>query len=1042
MSSPPEIVDDPGALDGAEDPDPSTLAPPVVVALVAHDPGPWFEDALASLGAQDYPNLSVLVIDAGTTGDLIGRVAPVLPSAFVRRVEGNPGFGAAANDVLGVVEGAAFFCFCHDDVALDPGAIRSLVEEALRSNAGIVGPKLVDWDEPERLLEVGLAADKAGVVTSLVDPGELDQEQHDAIRDVFAVPSACVLVRADLFTVLEGFDPGIELHGEDLDLCWRAQVAGARVVVVPEAKARHRSRLLERSDERDIDHVRRSRARHRVRTVLTCYSRFHLLRVIPQALVLLVAEVVLAVAGGRFRQAGDLVGAWSWNLGQLGDIRERRAKLRAIRRFPDSEVRRLQMRGSARFTSFLRGELGQAEQLRDSLFGVGRGITESFTSGPRRLVLAAWLLVAFAVVVGSRDLVAGRVPFAGSFSPIDASPFTLLRAYLSGWHTAGTGSEAPVPTLVGLLGLAGLPTFGQRGLLQILLVVGMIPAGAAGAWRLTRPFGSRRARAATLALYVANPLPYDAIARGSWGGVIAYGASPWLLHRLLRAVGDEPYERIERVRAITGCALLLALVGALVPVVLPLFVLVALAIVVGSLAAGAVGRALEALVLALVAGLLAAAMHLPWALDFVLPGSRWWNVGGVAPVGVDEVRFVDLLRFHVGDFGVPILGWALPVAALLPLLLGRGWRFRWAVRAWAITLTCWAVAWAGANGFLGVEVPSPHVVLAPAAASLAFAAGLGLVAFEQDLKSHRFGFRQVVSIASFVAVLLAIVPVLVAATDGRWGAPALDLGRALAFLDDEDHRTLWIGDPALLPLAGHELDDDVAYAIADGVPGIVDRVATSPSSGDELVGDALQLVAEGRTDRLGRMLAPFGIRYVVLVSSSAPSRASGIDEPLPEGLDDAIGRQLDLRRLPVDPAVAVFENTEPASTRMVVDAADLDDARAFTADLASAEPVLRDGDGHLRWRGRVDRGSTVHHAVPASDRWELSVGGDAAERSTSLGWANRYDVGDSSGEAVLRYRTAPSRYLAVLGQLVLWAVVIRLAVRRRRAVTTTTEVAA
>ena len=49
-----------------------------------------------------------------------------------------------------LVEGAGFFCFLHDDVALDPSTISELVAETYRSNAGIVGPKLVDWDRPER----------------------------------------------------------------------------------------------------------------------------------------------------------------------------------------------------------------------------------------------------------------------------------------------------------------------------------------------------------------------------------------------------------------------------------------------------------------------------------------------------------------------------------------------------------------------------------------------------------------------------------------------------------------------------------------------------------------------------------------------------------------------------------------------------------------------------------------------------------------------------------------------------------------------------
>ena len=75
-----------------------------------------------------------------------------------------------------------------------------------------------------------------------MERGELDQEQHDAVRDVFALPSACMLVRADLFRALGGFDPSISFYGDDVDLCWRAHLSGARVVVVPAARARHHGR--------------------------------------------------------------------------------------------------------------------------------------------------------------------------------------------------------------------------------------------------------------------------------------------------------------------------------------------------------------------------------------------------------------------------------------------------------------------------------------------------------------------------------------------------------------------------------------------------------------------------------------------------------------------------------------------------------------------------------------------------------------------------------------------------------------------------------
>jgi cellulose synthase/poly-beta-1,6-N-acetylglucosamine synthase-like glycosyltransferase len=56
-------------------------APPVVTVVVAKEQGDWLEECLAALGAQDYPNQSVLVVDAGIGGDPAPRVAAVLPDA-------------------------------------------------------------------------------------------------------------------------------------------------------------------------------------------------------------------------------------------------------------------------------------------------------------------------------------------------------------------------------------------------------------------------------------------------------------------------------------------------------------------------------------------------------------------------------------------------------------------------------------------------------------------------------------------------------------------------------------------------------------------------------------------------------------------------------------------------------------------------------------------------------------------------------------------------------------------------------------------------
>ncbi len=214
------------------------LYPPVVAVVVTRNPGPWLEATLASLAAQDYAELTVLVVDCGSDEDPTPRVADVLPRAFVRRLDGSAGFAGAANEALRTVEGAVFLLLCHDDVVLDPPVVRVLVEEAYRSNAGILGPKIVSVENPEILLDVGRSIDRFGAPYTGIEPGEVDQEQHDGVRDVFYVTNATMLVRTDLFEELDGFDPATFPGAEDLDLCWRARLAGARVLVAPDVRGR------------------------------------------------------------------------------------------------------------------------------------------------------------------------------------------------------------------------------------------------------------------------------------------------------------------------------------------------------------------------------------------------------------------------------------------------------------------------------------------------------------------------------------------------------------------------------------------------------------------------------------------------------------------------------------------------------------------------------------------------------------------------------------------------------------------------------------
>src|SRR2546427_7063779 len=96
--------DEPGGDEHEADDAVEAPSAPPVVAVVVTTGGPWLDAAIASLAAQDYPALSVLVLDNAAEDDPTARIAHEMPTAFVRRLPENGGFAAAAKEALSSVE--------------------------------------------------------------------------------------------------------------------------------------------------------------------------------------------------------------------------------------------------------------------------------------------------------------------------------------------------------------------------------------------------------------------------------------------------------------------------------------------------------------------------------------------------------------------------------------------------------------------------------------------------------------------------------------------------------------------------------------------------------------------------------------------------------------------------------------------------------------------------------------------------------------------------------------------------------------------------
>ena len=978
--------------------------------VVAHEPGDWFVETLESLALQDYEHLRVAVVDAAGSG--IGvRARAVIDDAVIIDASGSTGFAEAANAVLSADLEADFLLVCHDDVALAPDAVSILMAEALRSRAGIVGPKLVDWDRPEMIVHAGYEVDRFGVGADIADVGELDQEQHDGVRDVFALPSAALLIRRGLFVTLGGFDGAMTHRGEDIDLCWRAQMAGARVMIVGGAVVRHRSRLVARTG---VEDVRLTRARHALRAMLVNHGRISLMIFVPLALLMSIAETLLALITARFGRVREVVSAWAWNIARLDVVVQRRRANAQVRKVRQADVTAMQYLGSARLTAFVRRHFGG-----DSgglLAAAGRGVLGELRTGTTRLAWISWAVVLAVVLFGSRSLIREGVPAVGDFAAFPDTAGDLLGAWWRGWTERGTG--APSSNLGALvhLGILGWLLFGSMGLVRTLWVIGPILAGLIGAYRLLAATGSRRAQVGTLVAYLLVPLPFVSVSSGSISGLVGYAAAPWMLREMLRASGTAPFRNSgPRVGNLVSAAVALGAVAGiaalLVPAAAGLLVPLAAGLAVGGLLAGRPGGIARLMAATVMAIPVIAFLALPMVVDAVASGAPWAVIADGRDGSAGPTSFGEILRFAVGHDDPGSLVWLFAVPMAVPLLLGRGWRLEQAVRFWMVAVAAWALALAAQRGALPFGLPDLQLLLAPAAVSVAALCGMAVLSIEHDLRFSHFGWRQALVPATVAASLLLAAGSVGLLEDGRWGLVGSGHHGALRFEPPVlagSYRVLWIGAPEFLAVEGRSLGPGLAWAATAGDSvTVIDRSVPVDAGRADLVETVLNEITAGRTTRGGRLLAGLGVRYVVLLHRLAPAPFSTAGEarPVPAGLVSSVRSQLDLELIDgTNSAVDVFVNSSWVPMR-ALQAPGFDAGILEITDL-EARPVgvgaaIFSGAGPP-WSGSVPDGAEVLVSHTPRPGWELSVDGEAVPRREALSWARAY-LPSGGGEAVLSY---------------------------------------
>ncbi len=199
----------------------------------------YLEECFSSLLNQSRRDFDIYLVDNSSTDGSVAFTAKNFPLIKIIANTENYGFAQGYNRAIALID-AEYIALVNADTKADPDWFENLIHVfEMDKNIAIAGSKLLFYDHPDTINSAGIKLTFAGIGYD-IGFGRKDNGLSGSSRSVGAVCGAAMMVRKSVFSELGGFDPDYFLICEDTDLCWRAWLAGYKVVIEPSSHMFHK----------------------------------------------------------------------------------------------------------------------------------------------------------------------------------------------------------------------------------------------------------------------------------------------------------------------------------------------------------------------------------------------------------------------------------------------------------------------------------------------------------------------------------------------------------------------------------------------------------------------------------------------------------------------------------------------------------------------------------------------------------------------------------------------------------------------------------
>ena len=223
----------------------STDQPRIAVVILNWNGRKFLSQFLPVVVNNTAPGVEIIVADNGSTDDSLQFLEDHFPGVRTIILDANYGFAGGYNRALKQVD-TDYYVLLNSDVEVTPGWLDPMTR-LLEKNKTIAAcqPKILSYTHRDQFEYAGAAGgwlDTYGYPFSkgrVFDVCEKDNGQYDQEEPIFWASGACLFIRSMVFHQSGGFDEYFFAHQEEIDLCWRMQLAGHRIFSCPSSVVYH-----------------------------------------------------------------------------------------------------------------------------------------------------------------------------------------------------------------------------------------------------------------------------------------------------------------------------------------------------------------------------------------------------------------------------------------------------------------------------------------------------------------------------------------------------------------------------------------------------------------------------------------------------------------------------------------------------------------------------------------------------------------------------------------------------------------------------------